>query len=63
MDRVIAERAGLLLAAIKKVDRRARENLLLVDAVVVLGVLRAATRSTRATWMTSSGSASRAGST
>lgn len=37
MDREIAERAGLVLAAVKKVDRKARENLLLVDAVVVIG--------------------------
>jgi predicted nucleic acid-binding protein len=37
MDREIAERAGLVLAAIKKVDRKAREKLLLVDAVVVIG--------------------------
>lgn len=37
MDRAIAERAGVVLGAIKKVDRKARENLLLVDAVVVIG--------------------------
>jgi predicted nucleic acid-binding protein len=37
MDREIAEHAGVVLAALKKVDRKARENLLLVDAVVVIG--------------------------
>jgi predicted nucleic acid-binding protein len=37
MDRAIAEAAGLVLASLKKVDRKARENLLLVDAVVVIG--------------------------